>query len=247
VTIANFERGGVGVRSARWSPDGLLVAYATDCGYSYESHCGVIATVQPDGHRKRVLDTPLAGNSIGRDESPTWSPEGTRIAFVRTWPEPAAVYAVDRNGGGLTQLAGSGRRSLAWSPDGSRFAFWKQPGTVFTGVGEIATANVDGSGEVVLASGAPVVAANPDWSPDSKKIAFTQLRGQLAWVCVIPSSGGRVRCLVRGGQPAWSPDGRYLVYTHARDIWVVRADGTHARNVTRTPYRRESAPDWQPR
>lgn len=247
VTLANFELNGVGVRSARWSPDGSRIAYATDCGNKYDSHCGRIATVQPDGHRKCVVHSPLYGsNDIGRDESPTWSPDGTRIAFALTWPEPASIHVVEANGGGLTQLIARPLGSPAWSPDGTRLAYWRQPGNVLRTIGLIATAKLDGSDEVVLASGAPVVGAHPDWSPDGKRIAFTQLHGRFAWVCVVPSARGRVRCLVRGGEPVWSPDGRFLAYTHATDVWVVRADGTHARNVTRTPQRRESAPDWQP-
>jgi Tol biopolymer transport system component len=158
LTIANFERGGVGVDSARWSPDGSLIAYATDCGTRYDTHCGVLRLMGSDGHDKRTVDMPVdpSNHEIGRDRFPTWSPDGTRIAFM-------------------------------------------------------------------------------------------EIRKQVIWVCIVSVANGKVRCLTRGGEAAWSPDGNQLVYVHAHDIWTIRADGAHRRNVTRTPNRWESNPDWQPR
>ena len=58
------------------------------------------------------------------------------------------------------------------------------------------------------------------------------------------------------GGGAWSPDGRKLLFGSNRDddgnrtdedhdLYEMRADGSHQRNVTRDPYF-ETGPDWQP-
>jgi dipeptidyl aminopeptidase/acylaminoacyl peptidase len=79
----------------------------------------------------RRLDTLTAGDAD--DESPAWSPDGARLAFVRT-PEPAPgtgdnsdVYVVAARAGSqpvrLTDFAGPDDGPLAWSPDGRWLAF----------------------------------------------------------------------------------------------------------------------------
>jgi Tol biopolymer transport system component len=65
-------------------------------------------------------------------------------------------------------------------------------------------------------------------------------------ICVVGAGGGRVRCLARGFEPAWSPDGQEIAFARGGDIYVMRADGTRLRNVTRTSRFGEGAPDWQP-
>lgn len=241
LTIANFELGGVGIDSARWSPDGSLIAYATDCGNRYDTHCGVLRTMRADGHDKRTVDVPVDpyNHDIGRDRFPTWSPDGTKIAFERTWPSPDSIWTVDSAGGGAAQLVPQMLSEPAWSPDGTRIAF--SSGTT------LATVNIDGSDEHTLVKGAYPNGAGPDWSPDGTSIAFMEERKQVIWLCIVRVADGNVRCLTRGGEAAWSPDGRQLVYVHAHDIWTIRADGTHRHNVTKTPHRWESSPDWQPR
>ena len=239
LTVADADRGGVGVDSARWSPDGSSIAYATDCGNRYDNHCGVLRTMRADGHDKRTVDRPVDpyNNSVGRDRFPTWSPDGARIAFERAWPNPDSVWEVNAVGGGAAQLVPRPLTEPAWSPDGTRFAF--------SSGNTIGIVDVDGGDERILAQNA--YPYQPDWSPDGNWIAFGQLRQRIVWVCVVPAAGGAVRCLTHGDEAAWSPDGKQLVFVHGHDIWTIRADGTHPRNVTRTPLRWESNPDWQPR
>ena len=61
--------------------------------------------------------------------SPSWSPHGTKLAFVRlSRSEPRGddrgdVYLVRRDGSGLRRLTRRGGYSPAWSPDGRWIAF----------------------------------------------------------------------------------------------------------------------------
>jgi Tol biopolymer transport system component len=69
-------------------------------------------------------------------------------------------------------------------------------------------------------------------------------------VAVVSAAGGPARVVSgadeRASMPAWSPDGRHLVYVADRDddadLRVVRADGSAASTVVRSP-----GPDWLPR
>jgi TolB protein len=60
--------------------------------------------------------------------SPSWSPHGTKLAFVRSVRrggdnDPRDVYLVRRDGSGLRRLTRRGGHSPAWSPDGRWIAF----------------------------------------------------------------------------------------------------------------------------
>ena len=79
------------------------------------------------------LDTLTTGPAD--DDAPSWSPDGSRIAFVRTTPpepgtgERSDVYVVDAHAGAtpraLTALPGPDGGPLAWSPDGAAVAFFR--------------------------------------------------------------------------------------------------------------------------
>jgi Tol biopolymer transport system component len=55
--------------------------------------------------------------------SPSWSPDGGRLAFVREDKGRADVYVVRRNGRGLRRVTRRGGYAPAWSPDGRWIAF----------------------------------------------------------------------------------------------------------------------------
>ena len=65
-----------------------------------------------------------------RDTTPRWSPDGRRIAFVRSTEkdgkaQPAQIYLLQMDGGearAITEI-GTGAGNPVWSPDGTRIAF----------------------------------------------------------------------------------------------------------------------------
>jgi dipeptidyl aminopeptidase/acylaminoacyl peptidase len=81
----------------------------------------------------KKVDTLTTGTAD--DGNPSWSPDGTRIAFVRTLlPEPGTgdqsdVYVVEARRGAepkaLTSFPGPDEGPLAWSPDGAWVAFFR--------------------------------------------------------------------------------------------------------------------------
>jgi Tol biopolymer transport system component/imidazolonepropionase-like amidohydrolase len=89
-----------------------------------------------------------------------------------------------------------------------------------------------------------------DVSPDGKTIVF-DLLGDLY---TVPAEGGRAT-LLRGGpafeaQPRFSPDGRRISFTSDRDgadnIWVMNANGSDARAVTKERVRLLNNAVWTP-
>ena len=195
-----------------------------------------------DGSRKRNL-TP----DRGFDDTPTWSPDGRRIAFLRVTGSYRHhryhLYVVNADGSGLRnlmQIAAVAYFSshLVWSPDGR---------TIYFGRYLIST---DGSGARKLPY-IPVIAV---WSPDGRQIAFvgnraTGLPGPGAArskddseIYVMNADGSGTRRLTHNvgydGGPAWSPDGRKIAFQSQRrfggskpEIYVMNADGSGQRSL----------------
>ena len=144
------------------SPDGKLVAYASDRAGGENLDIWV---QQIDG------GAPLRLTSDANDDyEPSFSPDGSRIVF-RSERDGGAIYTIPSLGGEARLIAKGGRHAR-FSPDGTRIAF-------VTGVGGLG--GVSGGELLIIPSvgGTPrklvpgdVGAANPVWSPDGKWIVF---------------------------------------------------------------------------
>jgi Tol biopolymer transport system component len=110
------------------------------------------------------------------DDSPIWSPDGEKIAFVKTRnPRGNAVYTINADGTEETRLTGyeRGVARPAWSPDGDKIAFIG----ILSGHPEIYVMDADGTEETRLTTVNPgqnetIRRGPPVWSPDGNKIAF---------------------------------------------------------------------------
>ena len=142
----------------------------------------------------------------------------------------------------------------AMSPQGDAVAFVSDRSGSF----EIYVRGLNGaSGEVPLTNdGAQNL--QPAWSPDGRFIAYHANTNGGIWV--IPSRGGTPRQVSPiGARPAWSPDGTRIAFQTdelgdiapngysaqlGSTIWVVNADGTHARELTTKPIGGHASPAW---
>jgi Tol biopolymer transport system component len=195
----------------------------------------------------------------GAGRAPAWSPDGRTIAFF----SGVKIYLMNADGTehqALTRLWNGRRASLAWSPDGRKLAFLAAGGPVVDDLGRggcgqycfnLYVLNSDGSGlrnltsKLSAAQGfGAVLASDPVWSPNGRKIAFVRLSKPLG-VYVVNADGSGLRNLTPkpnpafDADPAWSPDGRSIAFRSTRDgntdIYIMNADGSGQRNLTRSP------------
>lgn len=89
-----------------------------------------------------------------------------------------------------------------------------------------------------------------DVSPDGRTIAFTLLGD----IYTMPIAGGMPRRIAEGlaweVHPRFSPDGRRIAFTSDRgggdNVWVMNADGSDKRQVTKEDFRLTNQPSWSP-
>jgi len=206
-----------------WSPDGTRIAFvrAPNAASDYD-YATVIAIVDIASGQVTELETTRTTNvspdqcSVstqceGMNDTPRWSPDGSRVVFARQVmsPEPgsawtsAAVYVVNPDGSDLRRVTpqGFGAFNASWSPDGSRLVFINT--------------------EMVV---------NAD---------HTSVTDFLDDIYTVLPDGADLRRLTDDGRsfgPTWTADGR-LVFTHevgSRDLdhpgweydnWIMDADG----------------------
>jgi Tol biopolymer transport system component len=209
-----------------WSPDSARIVCEGENG---------LAVVNADG---------TGAQSLGVDGyAPTWSPDGTTIAYVGA--DDGYMHAVDPDGANPRVLAAHHTSDLTlstWSPDSSRLVFIsEETGSLLN---QVYLVRADGTGLNRLA--ANVYDERPAWSPDGTKIAFTgrPTKNSLAVYTIAPNGSGKA--LAAAGAhgesvttPSWSPTGNQLSYVRARfaaygidgDVFAVNGDGIR-RQVT---------------
>jgi Tol biopolymer transport system component/serine/threonine protein kinase len=170
----------------------------------------------------------------GRESGPTFSPDGTRMAF--SWDGDQAsgshIYAQSVGAGAetlqLTRGPGEDVRP-AWSPDGNQIAFLRKQG----GKVSLCTVPAPGGPEQVLLEDLGLLPnlLHPNilywsvtWSPDGKLLAFPckESPDGPAKICSFSIADRKKRVLTLpppglsgDGGPTFSPDGQWLAFLRA--------------------------------
>ena len=174
---------------------------------------------------KLSLDQILSIRPLVAAETPRWSPDGSRIAFVSSHQEDTAeLWSVPADGGfpaRLTVGAGAGDsapRIPFWSPCGVYVSCVSRKG----GADEVWLWPANGDAGFQLTSlGGRIHSMN--WSPDGRSVAVSCNRyGSYDIYLVEVSSGKSVRLTdgpLYAVNPGFTPDGRHILYVRLDDRW----------------------------
>jgi dipeptidyl aminopeptidase/acylaminoacyl peptidase len=231
----------------RWSPDGRSLAFLSKRDETGKVRLFVLHA--DGGEALPLTDKEWDVSSI------VWSPDGNRIAFVRSVPtdehgvpkEPESDEDDDQGKNGKKKKKPAPTKiteRIAFKADGVGF-IWNRRRHVFV-------VNVE-SGETTQITDGDVNDESPAWSPDGEYIAFASDRN-LSWDTEIdsqiweaPAEGGEARQVVteRGswGQPVYSPEGNQIAFmgdiigderpvTGFNRLWRINRDGTQLTDLT---------------
>src|SRR5262245_4768815 len=125
-TLRRLTVGPSNAYQAAWSPTGDEIAFTKSAGYT-DAAPSVIAVTSVDGSDGRDVST----GDGGSDFAPTWSPDGSRVAFAAIRNEDWGIWAVEADGSGEHRILGGEGMGYVddpvWSPDGSLIAFVGNP------------------------------------------------------------------------------------------------------------------------
>ena len=215
-------------RHASWSPDRTKIAYAR----------GPVDANPFDGPWDIYVDdllNPAAAplqitNSALNEDRPSWSPDGTRLAYAKVDPVDSNWDVVTKAADGtgtetpVADLASSGAQGSGqfprpqWSPDGQTIFYGKVISAVPPLDYDIYRAAANGS-DFVLGGTAVVAGTTNDYQPslsaDGTKLCFTR-QGATKDVYTVPSTGGTPVVLFDAAldqyECAWSPDGSKIAF-----------------------------------
>ena len=215
--------------------------------YAVESSGG-LCLARPDGTRRVRL-------TRGKDQAPSWSPNGRRVVFARQVGAASRILVADARGRVVRKLTQTGGfADPAWSPDGTRIAYVSREGRSRV---VIASTNGRTLGELLAAPTGFI--SRPVWAPDSRRVAFAEeiaidsgASGASRIVVANADGTGRRVLVGQASDPAWSPNGSNIAYvsypsrlSETGSIVVAAADGSGAHHITAAAAP-ESRPAWSP-
>jgi Tol biopolymer transport system component len=184
---------------------------------------------------------------------PTWSPDGSRIAFSAGFGADQEIWIGTVDGEVIAQVTDNEANDQApfWSPDGRRIGFWR---------GEdwptLWTVRPDGSDPVRLTRTAR--SYHVRWSPNGRWIAYTGSHDGVSGIYAVRADGSAnedpVLVTRSGSLPMWSPDSSRVAVTRTTRIdgnwwsqfWAVPLDGTPEELLASVRGSSVTSPAWSP-
>jgi dipeptidyl aminopeptidase/acylaminoacyl peptidase len=231
--VLSLKRAG----SPEISPDGRSVAYTVrETNWDDNSYDQQIWLADLRTGATRQLT-----NSRKSSQSPAWSPDGSRLAFISDRSDKRQIYVINPAAGEAEPLTSGdeGVGNFAWSPDGKTIAFTQtEPKSSATKEREkkygeyqiddqdfrmshLFVVDVGSRATKSLTSGAFTVGSYA-WSPDGKMIAFdhranpSPAASGSADISIITVADGSLRKLITqdgpDSNPNWSPDGSRIAF-----------------------------------
>ena len=202
-----------------------------------------------------ILELIYTKSTKGDVETPAWSPDGRKLAFVSRRDGNSEIYVMNADGSEQENLSRQPASDShpSWSRDGRKLAFVSRR----DGNAEIYVMNADGSG-LRNVTRTPRDDLGPAWSPDGRAIAFVQKKcwpnprvnrcatSYETYLYVVNADGSGLRRLTTQlahvFNLSWSADGKTIRYGG----YLVNADGSRRRKPPRNvPLAGAWSPDGQ--
>lgn len=237
-----------------WSPNGewIISSSQYEVGRPEDS---AIYLIRSDGSQRRLIV-----HNRGGSFDPTWSFDGTRIAYYAR-DNQTGIYILDMQCfefpegkcNSLPIYLTSGDSSPDWSPDGKQIAYQNKE--------NIFVINSNGNQQPLNLTPNMSYCHDPKWSPEGTRLLFSCYQPDHFDIFVIKADGSDLINLTKGigsnTQPQWSPDGSKIAFISTRDglgqiigmedtirsnaVFLMDSDGT---NVTRLSLRDDEDVLW---
>ncbi len=235
-------------RDLEFLPDGKQIIYSAD-DFRSDMVIDGIFLYDLAQHTNILLMT-----NVESGAEPAWSPDGTRIAFVKyeIGRKSSQIFTANPDGSQWKQLTRGPYYNWTprWSPDGKQLVFEttrndNQLNHVKNGgYRDIYVMDSNGQNQINLTTN--TYGHHPSWSPDGKSIAYMSYgENHKANIFVMNADGSSKHDISKGStrdsEPVWSPDGQWIAFTRtsnnppnegAMDIWIMKSDGTQQQPVT---------------
>jgi hypothetical protein len=223
-------------------PSGQIV-FTSGAGSDYD-----IWSADPDGLAlTRLLKAP------DTQIDPSWSPDRTQIVYRDVKLGLRIVTSAGKPVPNPDFTHHGSDNNPAWAPDGKSIAFASDRSTPTLDIYKRYLASPDDPLITLSATGSKDW--DPSWSPGSDRIAFATERDGSAAIYTMDANGDDETPLTTDDaiydDPTWSHDGEWIAMTRKESpsapkvVWVIRPDGTGARQVTHSEVG-ESDPTWSP-
>ena len=210
-TVAN---NGLPIREASAGPGGIIYSQFGEIHiYDFATHKEHAVTIHVAGDFPQVMPhfDSVEKNILSADISPT----GVRAVF-EAHGEILTVPAEHGDIRNITNSQAVADRTPAWSPDGNSIAYFSDE----SGEYALHIRDQKGMGAVkkINLGNPPSYFYNPMWSPDSKKVAYTDKRLSVWYVDVDKGAPVQIDSDVYETpeltlDPSWSPDSQWIAYT----------------------------------
>jgi Tol biopolymer transport system component len=241
----SWEYGGL-----TWTNDGKHLIFPDRT--SYDSPSALFSLALDTLTRTRLTSPPASWDG---DWTPVMSPDGTKIAFIRS-PEGSVrdVYVMDAAGGTPTRLTRDGRLvvGITWTADSQdvvfssnregEFALWKVPAA---------------AGAIERVAVGDENSYSPAISRKGNLLAYSHGTGKWDIVRVDLKSSARkvltdqlLSSNEQDSAPEFSPDGERIAFqswrSGSQEIWICSADGSNPVQLTSFAGALTGSPRWSP-
>jgi TolB protein len=167
-----------------------------------------------EGTARMVINTP------GCNTGAAFSPEGGELALTLGVLGNPELFLLDMNNANIaciTEMAAL-PSSPSWHPTGELLLF----SALEDGHSDLYIVHKSGASAPRRITSGQTFQADPEWSADGTKIAYTTRIGGNWAVAVMDYPSGKMNYVQKNGaqHPTWSPDGQRIAYIHNNQLWV---------------------------